>query len=342
MIEFLNVSKQYFGYEPFINDFNLKIEKGEKVVLFGVTGSGKTTILKMLAGLIDVTDGEIIHNGKNIKEIRLKDRNTAMVFEDLAIPKYKTGLKILSRPMILRGLNRNEARKRAVETALKYDIAPLLDNVGILIKISEKVKLAIVRGVMRNAGLTLIDNPLKLMSILERREYIVNLTEMINSLDGTVIYATDNIEELKYFKGRIIFLSNGYIKQTGSYKELINNPSSLYVARLMHPDINFINGRLSGSKISLLKREYVIKDYNLKGEKDVILGIPPKNVILKDDGIPCSLIYRRGDGISVLRAEDTIIKAETDGNAASVDFDLSGVTMFDAEDEKRLFLGDTL
>lgn len=338
MITIKGICKQYFGYDKVIDDLSLDISTGEHIIIYGASGSGKTTLLKLLAGLIDADEGEILINGRNIKDIRPKDLDAAMIFEDLAIPKYKVVRKILRRPFLLRGMKRKQAGEKVREIAEKLSLTPHLDTPGILLNMYDRVRTAVTRAIMREPEILLADNPLKNLSIPERKEYFPEFYRLISQLKGTVIYCTDDREEMKYSDGRIVILENGYIKQIGLYRELLVNPHNLSVARIINNDMNFIHCALSNGKVIIFGKNFETSLENTC-EKDAVIGIHADKLRLVKGGVlPVKMNYLRGDGRAEVEIDGVFIICNAlDKDADGINIDISEAFIFDSADEKRIY-----
>ncbi|MGI6700976.1 MAG: ATP-binding cassette domain-containing protein [Christensenellales bacterium] len=331
MIELLNVSFNYFGYPPSINNINLTVSRGEKIAVFSESRGGKTTLMLLLAGLLKPVNGVITVGGKDISRIKLRERDTAMVFESLALPSYRTGKGILMRPFRLRGAGLKQAREAARESAEKYDITPLWDFVPKLMNNYDKVRLAIARAFMRSPRTLIIDNPLKLMNITDRRNYFNELINYIRELEGTVIYATDDIEETKFFN-RVIIIRNGYIVEEGNYLNFTENPVNLYTLKRVYYDkLNLIKRVVNENAIALYG-----KSVNVDAEDgtEIIAAIPADGVILSGKGESVTDIRERGDGYCTVNAGDGRLTVKGSGDRIQVDE--KSVMLFDLISEKRL------
>lgn len=348
MISIKNVSKEYFGYPEVIHNLSLDINDGEKIAIYGVNGSGKTTILKLLSGLIEPTTGSITIDEIDIKDIHLRDRETAMVFEDLAIPKYRVIKNVIMRPFRLRGMSRADAKRKVIEVALRYNLTGMLDNVGLLLKHLESVKLAVTRAFMRETKTILIDNPLIRLDINDRLDYFKTLFDYIYESKSTIIYATDNREELKYFNGRIVILEYGYIKQIGTYDELFHTPSCVSTAKIMHSDMNIMQGKLYNREgkyyADIYDREYPLDNkLNISNTSvsDVIFGIPADNIHMTDkEGIPVELKYIRADKIALVNCllDNKSLYCTGDGKGKNIDISMKNIYIFDLTTEKTLLI----
>lgn len=345
MININKITKKYFGYDEVIKSLSLDIADGEKIAIYGAAGSGKTTLLKIIAGLIPLTSGEIIINGENCDNIKFRNKNITMIFEDLAIRKYGIIKNILKKPFLIRGMKRNEARKKVLQVALDYRLTSILDNVGLLISKYDAVRLAVARGFMREPETLLIDNPLKLLTIRDRREYVQELSQYINRSKGTIIYATDDIEELKYFNGRIIMLEYGVIKQIGTYSELTKKPDCIMTAREFNShNINFFEGKLIKendeifAEIANLRYKFEDKSLIIDAiEREVIFGIYADRITITEKGeLLAEILYRRNDNIASVRCKlsENPVYCNGTNEGHFIDIDINGVLIFDNVTEK--------
>jgi ABC-type sugar transport system ATPase subunit len=323
MISVKGVSHVYFGYPECIHDISLELLDGEKFVLYGGTRSGKTTLMKILAGLIKPSKGEVSVNPINTRE-------AAMIFEDLALPRFKSGRSILARPWRLRGMKRKEAERKAAEVAIKFGIMSLLDTPSILMDAYGKVRTAVARGFMRDAALTIIDNPLNRLKTSERRELSIKLAEYINASSGAVIYSTDDWNEIELYSGRIGILYYGRIVQVGTLNELKASPSCVAVAKLVSPKNSFIKGLAKSDGYTPVDEESII-------ESGVVGEFFPEDLTVTDDGdYPASYVFTTSDGTNAYKAFGGLIFAHGEKTDGYITPDFKKSRLYDIVSEKKI------
>lgn len=335
MIKIRNISKKYFGSRVVLHDISLDINKDEKVFLFGREGSGKSSLLKTIAKIENYESGLIEIDNKNIKDSKISDLDLAFVFQDLALPRIKTVEKVLLRPLRLRKTPIKDARKKIKEIALKFGIEHLLDSPCLFLSNYDRVRVAIARAFVREAKIIIFDNPLALLDSITRREYFPMLYNYISSSNATVIYATDDIEELGYSNNRIAYINNGRLLQYDKVEELRKKPLYLSVAKELG-DYNLINCIRNGDNYTM--GDKLISLGNIKAE-EIIMAIEPDKIVLDKKGdIDADIRYIDSKGYAYItsRISTTLIKCQYKGNADKIRIYLDGALIYDAINEELI------
>ncbi|MDR1905337.1 MAG: ATP-binding cassette domain-containing protein [Clostridiales bacterium] len=232
-----NIEKKYLYGGNALNRVNFSLKKNEKMTVFGVESAGKTSLLKVVAGLTDISGGEILLNGTNISEISLKDRNFSMTFSD-AFKSRRSVYENLFFSFKLRG-----ADKKAFESKLKeadgvFDISHLFFKTYGDLTETQKATVTAVRCLMREANLYLLDNPLKGLSKEDKTALLLKILTYLRNKSGAVIYSTDDFFEACYLNFKTLVLNYGYTSAYGSLSEMERLPEDLYICKLF--DMNII------------------------------------------------------------------------------------------------------
>lgn len=243
-VEFRNITKQY-GKLTVIRGLELTIADGEFVVLLGPSGCGKTTLLNILAGLQEVTAGEVLIDGTDVTDFDPKDRGLAMVFQSYALYPTKTVRENLKFGLAAQKLNRAEVRRRVEWVADLLQIRELMDRKPAQLSGGQRQRVAIGRALVKNVGLFLFDEPLSNLDAKLRSEMHIEIKRLHEELASTVVYVTHDQIEAMTMATRIAVLNMGVIQQIGSPDEVYETPANLFVAGFIgSPPMNFLNARL--------------------------------------------------------------------------------------------------
>jgi len=254
-ITLTNISKT-FKKEKVLTDISFKIETGEFYSLVGASGSGKSTILNILAGFETADDGEISIDGQRVNELEPRDRNLAMVFQNYALMPNLT-----VRENILFGLKARkvptDVQQTKLATALKMvHLEEYQDKKPANLSGGQRQRVAIARAIVSDAKIVLMDEPLSNLDAKLRTEMRIEIRKLQQSLGLTVIYVTHDQTEAMTMSDKIMLLHDGIIQQIGSPIELYQDPANKYVASFFGtPEINFVASE--GNKQLAIRPEYV-------------------------------------------------------------------------------------
>lgn len=279
-----NVSKIYEGKNKAVDSFNLHIKDEEFIVLVGPSGCGKTTTLRMIAGLEDITEGEILIDGKVVNDVPPKDRDIAMVFQNYALYPHMTVFENLSFGLILRKFSKNEIDERVNYAAKILGIEHLLDRKPKQLSGGQRQRVAVGRAIVRKPKVFLFDEPLSNLDAKLRVQMRTELARLHQQLKTTVIYVTHDQTEAMTLGNRIVVMKDGLIQQVDTPLNLYNNPSNQFVAGFIgSPAMNFIDGKIvkddnlkfitANKSLSINLNENFDKFQN----KEVVLGIRPEH-----------------------------------------------------------------
>ena len=244
-LELRNASKSY-GKTVAVKDIDLVVEDNEFFCIFGPPSSGKTTILRLLLGLVAPDEGEITIGGMAVGDQGPKERNLAMVFQNLALFPHMTAGQNLAFPLVERKLEKAAVMERVAEVAETLHITPLLDKLPAHLSGGERQRVAIGRALVRDPAAFLMDEPIAALDARLREEMRVELKRLQRELHHTIIYVTHDQEEAMSIADRIAVMEAGEIRQIGTPAEIYNLPNSRYVAELIgSPPMNFIDGTLA-------------------------------------------------------------------------------------------------
>ena len=246
-VSFDGVSKR-FGQVSVVEDFNLHVNDGELLVLVGGSGSGKSTILRMVAGLEDVSSGTIRIDDRDITHLPPRERDVAMVFQDYALYPHLTVRDNLSLGLRLRKVPRPDVDRKVQWAAGMLGLEPLLDRKPKQLSGGQRQRVAMGRAMVREPRVFLFDEPLSNLDAGLRAQMRIEIGSLQRRLTTTAIYVTHDQVEAMTLGDRIVVLANGRIQQVGRPIELYRTPVNRFVAGFIGtPPMNFVDGSLQSA-----------------------------------------------------------------------------------------------
>jgi multiple sugar transport system ATP-binding protein len=236
-----------FGETQAVDDLDLKIRDGEFVVLLGPTGAGKTTTLRLIAGLEKPDAGRIEIGGRNVAGEAPALRDVAFVFQQYSLYPHMTVYDNLAFPLRapVRNLSEADVDRRVREIASMVRIDHKLENRSTRLSGGEMQRVAIGRALVRRPAIYLMDEPLSSLDAKLRAELRLELKRIQKELGSTWLYVTHDQVEAMTMADRIGIVAEGRLVQLGSPREIYGNPANLHVAaRLGQPHINFLPANL--------------------------------------------------------------------------------------------------
>ena len=232
-----------FGAAEVLKNLNLDVEEGEFIVLLGPSGCGKSTLLNCLAGLLELSEGQIHIKGKNVTWAEPSDRGIGMVFQSYALYPQMTVRGNLSFGLKIAGLPKDEIEKRVARASEILQIGPLLDRKPGALSGGQRQRVAIGRALVRDVDVFLFDEPLSNLDAKLRSELRVELKRLHNRLKNTMVYVTHDQIEALTLADRIAVMRGGIIQQLDAPQTIYNRPTNLFVAGFIgSPSMNFLHG----------------------------------------------------------------------------------------------------
>lgn len=243
-----NVTKAY-GRKMAVNDMSFSCKDGEFFTIVGPTGAGKTTTLKMIAGIENVTSGKIYFNERLVNELTPGERDVSMAFENYNLyPHFSVYENIafpLRAPSRKGSISREEEGQRVEEMAGFLGIAELLDRRPQHLSGGERQRVSLTRALVRRPQVYLLDEPIAHLDARLKFSTQTVLKELAGKLGSSIIYVTHDYREALALSDRIAVLRNGKIEQVGTPEEIYNTPSNDFVGRFVgEPPINLIDGEV--------------------------------------------------------------------------------------------------
>jgi glycerol transport system ATP-binding protein len=242
--------KHQVGAQPYLYDMNLALQPGALTVLLGTTLSGKTTLMRIMAGLDKPTQGQVTVDGKDVTGMPVRERNVAMVYQQfINYPSMKVYDNIAS-PLKLR--KQADIKAQVTAMAQKLHIDHLLDRLPAELSGGQQQRVALARALIKGAPLILLDEPLVNLDYKLREELREELSGLFALGNSAVVYATTEPAEALLLGGYTAVLDAGKLLQYGPTAEVFHQPASLRVAKAFSdPPINLIAGEYNGAAIDL-------------------------------------------------------------------------------------------
>jgi multiple sugar transport system ATP-binding protein len=239
---------KFYGSTHAVRGVSLDIPEGEFAVLVGPSGCGKSTLLRSIAGLEQVDRGTIAIDGDVVNDVRPKDRDVAMVFQNYALYPYMNVFENIAFGLRARRFPRAEIQSRVGRAAEMLDIAGLLDRLPRQLSGGQRQRVAIGRAIVRDARLFLFDEPLSNLDAKLRDEMRSEIKRLHQELGKTMIYVTHDQVEAMTLADRIVLLKDGEIEQQGAPLELFERPRTRFVAGFLgSPAMNFLPATLGAA-----------------------------------------------------------------------------------------------
>jgi len=349
------LNKVFPSGEKALYNVNLETNDREFLVVYGGEASGKSTLLRIIAGLEDQTAGEVFVDGKDMTDVIPKDRNLAMVFRgDTLYP----ALNVFDNMAF--GLKQRNAPQALITQRVKA-VAEILGLNDVLyrkpkqLNAATKQRVAIGRALAREPKLYLFDEPLNGLDEKLREEMLGVIINLQARMEGSFIYATKNLSEAMTAATRILVLKNGLVQQIDTPANLYDYPANAYVAFLIGaPSINFVNKakivkseegyKVTCGEFELPLAENIISRFEnigeyADGEKEIILGIRPEDAVAGKEGTLKGTVGKvESDGENVYCecnldcGISLIVRGQSElkeGEAVHLNVDLSHVYLFD-------------
>ena len=347
--------KLNFGSVEVLKDLNLDVAEGEFIVLLGPSGCGKSTLLNCVAGLLDVTDGQIFINDKNVTWEEPKDRGIGMVFQSYALYPQMSVRGNLSFGLRNQRMPKAEIEQRVSRAAEILQIEPLLDRRPAALSGGQRQRVAIGRALVREANVFLFDEPLSNLDAKLRSELRVELKRLHARLQNTMVYVTHDQIEALTLADRIAVMKGGVIQQLDSPLTIYNRPSNLFVAGFIgSPAMSFLDGVVGNGSVRLGDETVSLDGYEADAaikDGQAIFGVRPEYITMEKDPTPGQTISAVVD-IHEPMGSDSLIWLTTAGQTVSVrvasgeefatgstvylKFDVSRASLFDTATEARM------
>jgi multiple sugar transport system ATP-binding protein len=276
-----HVTKRFPDGTEAVTDLNLTIADGEFIVFVGPSGCGKSTALNMIAGLEDISAGDLRMGGKVVNQLSPKDRDIAMVFQTYALYPHMTVRQNMAFPLKIAHVAQGEMDRRVQEAADLLELTEHLDRKPANLSGGQRQRVAMGRAIVRDPQAFLMDEPLSNLDAKLRVQMRTMISRLQQRLKVTTIYVTHDQTEAMTLGDRIMVLRLGRMQQVGPPQELYNYPANLFVAGFIgSPAMNFMPGQLGDGTLKWPLGDVGLpadRTARLREEKvtDVVVGIRP-------------------------------------------------------------------
>ena len=368
-VSFDGVTKQ-FGDTTAVDDLTLHVVDGELLVLLGSSGCGKTTALRMVAGLEEVTSGTVTIGDRVVNDVDPKDRDVAMVFQSYALYPHLTVAKNIEFPLRQRGVDKEERTTKVKQAAETLGLATLLDRKPGQLSGGQRQRVALARAIVRQPLVFLMDEPLSNLDAALRVQTRADIVELQARLSTTTLYVTHDQVEAMTMGHRIAVMSEGKLQQVAAPEALYAQPDNAFVARFLgSPGMNLVEGMLVESGAPAAEAESnrgalsvafagasvplpaAVGDAVRGSGPEVVLGLRPEALHLSEDGAigatvvivellgaETHVICHTETGATVVVRQSASAAKPKIGEAVriAVDPDPASYHLFDAADGTRL------
>ncbi len=232
-----------FGGLTAVHEMNLDIQEGEFVTFLGPSGCGKTTTLRMVAGLLDPSEGDILIHGKRVNDLPIHKRNLGLVFQNYALFPHKTIFDNVAFGLKYRDVSRDDLQKRVSEALELVQLPHTADRYPAQLSGGQQQRIALARAIVIRPEVLLLDEPLSALDANLREDMRVELKRIQDQLGITTIFVTHDQSEALAMSDRIVVMSEGRVEQVDPPQEVYSNPASLFVSQFLG-NSNTLSGRL--------------------------------------------------------------------------------------------------
>lgn len=345
-IELRNVSKRWGSFVG-VDDFNLTIADKEFLVLLGPSGCGKTTTMRMIAGLEDVTDGDILVDGKRVNDLEPKDRDVSMVFQSYALYPNMNVYENIRFPLKVRGIDPKTHDEKVRRASRMVELDDFLHRKPAELSGGQRQRVALARAIVREPNVFLMDEPLSNLDAKLRVSTRAQIKNLSHELAVTTIYVTHDQIEAMTLADRVVVMKGGVVQQVGSPTEIYDRPANAFVASFIgSPAMNLMEGQVSGGVFSAAHVE--IRELNAP-DGPLTLGFRAEDAALAPQGsgqitAPIYTLELLGDATMIsVRVGDALVSVKADksyraeiGDMVSFSIPNEICHLFNAKDGARL------
>ena len=349
-ISLQHVSKR-FGDTEVCRDINLDIGAGEFMTLLGSSGCGKTTTLNMIAGLEDITSGDILIDGSRVNDLPPVERNAAMVFQNYALYPHMTVEENIGFALRLKGVPRADIVRRVAPIAASLELSHVLHRRPAQLSGGQQQRVAIGRAIIRQPKVFLFDEPFSNLDAALRLKMRAEVKELHNRLGVTSVFVTHDQEEAMSISDRIAVMRQGVVEQVGTPEDIYARPASTYVATFIgSPQVEILRTTRDGSGLRVGALAVPLSDSARRvveqHSAEIDIAVRPEHVRIDGSGTPARIRLTQPIGPATLATLDWdggtlnarlmgLVKLAL-GTDVFVEFDPDAVMLFDRSSGRRL------
>jgi multiple sugar transport system ATP-binding protein len=360
-ITFRNVIKRYAGGTLAVDNVNLSIADKEFIVLLGPSGCGKSTTLNMLAGLEEVTEGELLFDNEVVNFTPPHRRDVAMVFQSYALYPHKSVYENIAFGLRMRNHKGEEIDRLVRNAAARLEISHLLDRRPNELSGGQRQRVALGRAMVRRPAVFLMDEPLSNLDAALRISMRAEIKELHRTMETTFVYVTHDQAEALTLADRIVVMRHGIVQQVGTPDDIYEKPANTFVASFLgSPPINYFDGTVVSGKsgpefhrgdIRLALPPRIAERLASSAGRQVRLGIRSEDVDGRSEPQPgvslsgrvTSVLPVGSDQFLGMRVEGAEMffrvgkdVRHAEGETIALTVDVSRLHIFDVESEKNL------
>jgi len=294
-LELKNLAKS-FKTGPVFDGVSLSVEAGEIVVVFGPSGTGKTVLLRIVAGVQEPDAGSVVIDGEDVTAAAPEQRGIGMAFQNFALFPHMSAFDNIASPLAARHASAESVKQGVTSIAALLKIDHVLGHAPRELSNGQKQRTALARALVAAPKVLLLDDPLRNVDAKLRYEMRLELPRLLKSFDAAVLYVTQDYKEAMALADRIAVLRDGRIEQWSEPAAIYRAPVSIDVARLFgDPTINLlpcrVDGRNGGASVELFGRTIGLADGAAAAGRDCVAGLRPEHVAVHTDNPPGAIPF---------------------------------------------------
>ena len=283
-IRLLGLSKTYPNGVCALQNLDLTVGRGERLVMVGPSGSGKSTTLRLIAGLETVTAGDIQLGGESITHLAPVDRDVAMVFQTDTLYPHLNVAQNLAFGLRMRRVAKSEIEQRVESVSQTLEITSLLERLPNELSGGQRQRVALGRAMVRQPQVFLLDEPLASLDVQLRLQMRTELARLQREQVTTMVYVTHDQQEAMTLGDRIVVIRDGRAQQIGTPTEIYHQPANAFVASFVgSPAMNFLEGQVFDHRFALQHQQLQLGRSLRAGA--TLLGIRPEDVAIGSDSV---------------------------------------------------------